>query len=218
MAIPQNGAAGGGGGGEPSSSTTPGGGGNQQTDANTRHRCCYGALFYSQAMHNKGTLPRCGGVPATRDVAYDLSSLQTESVPSGDFKYVCLGYSQYSEAELRARQRSATPGESIDLPYCEGLEVISAAAVEGPMLMKEGAGAGTAADLSPPSGSGDMPAGGRRPAWVGQPGVSVEEFPDRVYKTAGKIVTHMKRNLDHMAGSMRKTLQQLSNDIFGKGR
>lgn len=47
----------------------------------------------------------------------------SESVPGADFKYLCLGYSAYDEAALRNAARQSKPGDSVNVPYCEGIEV-----------------------------------------------------------------------------------------------
>jgi len=56
--------------------------------------------------------------------------LPTDAIPGGDFKYVCVGYAAYNEDALKkvARERRSQ-ADTVQLPYCEGLEVVSAAAM-----------------------------------------------------------------------------------------
>ena len=58
---------------------------------------------------------------------------------------MCVGLSVYDEARLRAAgaESRSSPLAPVDIPYCEGLEIISAANVqESPALLAAEAGAG----------------------------------------------------------------------------
>ena len=58
---------------------------------------------------------------------------------------MCVGLSVYDEAQLRAAgaKSRSSPLAPVDIPYCEGLEIISAANVqESPALLAADAGAG----------------------------------------------------------------------------
>ena len=70
----------------------------------------------------------------------DPLQLPTDSVPGGDFRYVCLGYGAYDEDGLKtAARRRSSQAEPVQLPYCEGLEVVSAAAMSSkPELLTGG--------------------------------------------------------------------------------
>ena len=72
----------------------------------------------------------------------DASQLPTDSIPGGEFKYGCLGYSAWDEEGLKqAARRRSSQADAVQLPYCEGLEIVSSAAVNGrPELLAEGPG------------------------------------------------------------------------------
>jgi len=79
------------------------------------------------------------------------SPLPSDSVPGGDFRYMCVGYSAYTpEALKQAARKRASSADSVQLPYCEGLEVVSAAAMgRKPELLTDGPpGAAAAAPTS----------------------------------------------------------------------
>ncbi len=70
-------------------------------------------------------------------------------------QYMCVGLSVYDEAQLRAAgdESRSSPLAPVDIPYCEGLEIISAANVqESPALLAADAGAGQS-----PFSSGSFP-------------------------------------------------------------
>ena len=87
-------------------------------------------------------------------------------------RYVCLGYSAWDEEALkRGAANRSSQAASVQLPYCEGLEVVSAAAANSsPELM--GAGG---PDLA--AGSGDSEAPPRGP----QQGGDVRQRPGRSF-------------------------------------
>ena len=63
-----------------------------------------------------------------------------------------MGLSVYDEARLRAAgaESRSSPLAPVEIPYCEGLEIISAANVqESPALLAADAGAGGYLRLSP---------------------------------------------------------------------
>ena len=60
-------------------------------------------------------------------------------------QYMCLGLSVYDEARLRAAgaESRGSPTEPVEIPFCEGLEIVSAANVQqSPALLAADAGAG----------------------------------------------------------------------------
>ena len=60
-------------------------------------------------------------------------------------QYMCVGLSVYDEARLRAAgaESRSSPLAPVEIPYCEGLEIVSAANVqESPALLGADAGAG----------------------------------------------------------------------------
>ncbi len=101
-------------------------------------------------------------------------------------RYICLGYSAWDEEALkRAAAARRSQADAVQLPYCEGLEVVSAAAVNHrPELMGAGApglGAGAAAAAGEPAAGPAEPPGGadvrQRPGRSFVPG-GLPEVPD----------------------------------------
>lgn len=112
-------------------------------------------------------------------------------------RYVCLGYSAWDEETLKraaAARRSQT--DAVQLPYCEGLEVVSAAAVNqrpelmsagGPDLSSGGAASGEPVAGPPPPDGADVrqrpgrsfvPGAGRLPE-VGRDGMDWDRYKER---------------------------------------
>jgi len=117
-----------------------------------RQKCCVGALYYSQALMDRragpvmnllrastlsALLQICGGMKRTRRNPQPIQELQTDSNNLSDFKvwhlqywkllddfvqYVCLGYSVWDEDRFR-RQDIDMTDSTVNLPYCEGVEV-----------------------------------------------------------------------------------------------
>ena len=40
-------------------------------------------------------------------------------------QYVCLGYSVYEKQQQQKKEGGKTPADTVELPYCEGLEVFA---------------------------------------------------------------------------------------------
>lgn len=106
-----------------------------------------GAVYFSQYRYDHDLSPMCIGARRRVDTASDdrlgndlKEDMGAETVPGGDFKYVCIGYSAWDEAALKASaQRRCNATEPVNLPYCEGLEVVSAAAMSRePELLSNG--------------------------------------------------------------------------------
>jgi len=92
----------------------------------------------------------CAGFSKRLQPEEGSTSLPTDAVPGGDFKYVCLGYSAYDPEALKtAARRRGSRADAVQLPYCEGLEVVSAAAMNSrPELLTGGP------SLAPPQDGG----------------------------------------------------------------
>lgn len=117
-----------------------------------RPTSCLGMLYYSQSRYERqkepvrATPPRlgsqpsqpprkcpcsaswhpqvCAGVRRWHAANRGAGELPTEAIPGGDFKYVCLGYSAYDTAKLKAEAAQRTgSSDGVHVPYCEGLEV-----------------------------------------------------------------------------------------------
>lgn len=115
------------------------------------------------------------------------------SIPARPRRYICLGYSAWDEEALkRAAAARTSQADAVQLPYCEGLEIVSAAAVnQRPELMGAGGpdlggGGGAAAGPAGPPG-GDVrqrpgrsfvPGAGRLPG-EGAEGVDWDRFKER---------------------------------------
>lgn len=107
-----------------------------------RPKACVGALYFSQHRYDRELSPVCMGFrkrKANDDNAIDVS-IPTDSVPGGDFKYMCIGYSAWDDEALRdAARNRRDSNDPVQLPYCEGLEVVSAAAINNsPELLSNG--------------------------------------------------------------------------------
>lgn len=116
----------------------------------------------------------CTGLAKRLRPGEDAAQLPTDSIPGGEFKYLCAGYSAWDEEALRAAARRRTSAaDAVALPYCEGLEVVSSAAVAGrPELLTDGPGGG-----GPRRGGGEGPQGEGTASDAGQrPGRSFGEF------------------------------------------
>jgi hypothetical protein len=120
------------------------------------------------------TLQVCFGFGKGLNPAEEDAHTATDQVPGGDFKYLCFGYSAFDpEAMKRAATARTNTTDPVQLPYCEGLEVVSAAAMSGkPELLTGGASvSGTSASSDPniPGREGVRERPGR--AFTGRPGV-----------------------------------------------
>lgn len=96
----------------------------------------------------------CGGFAKRLRHNDEPSQLTSESIPGGEFKYACLGYAAWDDEELkRAARRRTSPTDPVSLPYCEGLEIVSSAAISGrPELLAEGLGDNASRGSTPQSG------------------------------------------------------------------
>ena len=182
---------------------------------------CLGTLFYSQSRLAAGRSPLCAGLSRRRTHPAPVSS--SETMPSGDFKFVCLGYSVFDPEELRKSSRSLKPGDPVDVPFCSGLEIISASAVSSQREL-------LSADGQPVKGrrldrpSADQDASLRRhhadkrktisPTDLPLRGPDWEGFSKRFVRHSNAIVDKMQANARYMARSVEKTFDQ----IFGKGQ
>lgn len=153
---------------------------------------------------------------------------QTDSVPGGDFKYLCFGYSAFDAQELkRAAKNRTSRTDPIQLPYCEGLEVVSAAAMsEKPELLTGGAIVDTASSSSaPPSDARHAPTRDRpgrtftgRPDIGGPEAMDWDQFKERFDRMATKITDKMKSNATFMGNKLKQGWDQVLREIGGSDK
>lgn len=182
--------------------------------AQSKPKSCLGALYFSQARFDRERPPLCAGFPSRLSELSD-DGYDAESVPGGHFKYVCIGYSEWDEEALkRAAQRRTASNDPVQLPFCEGLEIVSAAAVaSNPELLTPSGGAGDGKDILPPK----RPPPSRSINGLGDP-TSFPEPLDWERLRAGfdrmsrKIVEKMASNAALLATSAQKTWE----DIIGR--
>jgi hypothetical protein len=114
-------------------------------------------------------------------------------------RYFCIGYSAWDEEALkRAAARRSSPEDAVQLPYCEGLEVVSAAAVNhrpelmgagGPGLGGGGGGSGAEAAAGEQAGAG--------PAGAAPGGADVRQRPGRTFVPgAGRLPDVGREGID----------------------
>lgn len=136
---------------------------------------------------------------------------------SGDFKYFCLGYSAYNGDNLRdASKRRKRHDEPIEVPYCEGLEVISAAAVSSSRELLSDA---PVTDARSASGHDDSLARHKRDNRAAIPlsGFSKmdwNKFKERFERVSWRMLDKMQANAEYMARSFARSWQQVTG--FGR--
>ena len=76
-------------------------------------------------------------------------------------QYFCVGMSLWDQERLKAANKQAVkPGDPVELPYCEGLEIISAAQLQqAPVILSSEAGALPQAAAEPSSPEPRRPPG-----------------------------------------------------------
>jgi hypothetical protein len=189
--------------------------------AQSKPKSCLGALYFSQARFDRERPPLCAGFPS-RLSELSNDGYDAESVPGGHFKYVCIGYSEWDEEVLQraARQRTAST-DPVQLPFCEGLEIVSAAAVaSNPELLTPSGGTGDGKDIDilPPK----RPPPPRSINGLGDP-TSFPEPLDWERLRAGfdrmsrKIVEKMASNAAVLATSVQKTWEDITGRWGGGG-
>jgi hypothetical protein len=181
--------------------------------AQSKPKSCLGALYFSQARFDRERPPLCAGFPSRLSELSD-DGYDTESVPGAHFKYVCIGYSEWDEEALkRAARRRTASSDPVQLPFCEGLEIVSAAAVaSNPELLTPSGGTGDDKDILPPkrppprsiNGLGD-------PTSVPEP-LDWERLRAGFDRMSRKIVGKMASNAAVLATSVQKTWE----DIIGR--
>jgi len=150
------------------------------------------------------------GVPSTP--AAGQVDMRNPATGLADFKYMCAGYSMYTKPEKDgAGKRKGLGNDIVNLPYCEGLEVISSRDMQdNPVLLKEGMADGAIGDAKPvgPSSSTEKssPVPGMGKNFVPGANVDLEDFPSRFMRVAKKIVNKMYANLKSAVASLRKVL------------
>ncbi|KAK9835571.1 hypothetical protein WJX74_003352 [Apatococcus lobatus] len=185
-------------------------------------KTCLGLTYFSQSMHSRGKAPTCIGKPSHLNAADVSPSQPADSVPSGDFKFFCAGFSMYDKSQLPMKDGSspsASNPAAVELPYCEGIEVVTSAELQhAPAeLLRSPTG-----EAAPPAVS---PAGSRpqRPkTWVedspGLKGTSLEDFPQKFGASAKKVFNRMCSNANQLATSAKRASDDLMNEFWGRGR
>ena len=74
-------------------------------------------------------------------------------------QYFCVGMSLWDQERMKANSKKAVlPGDPVELPYCEGLQIISASQIQPtPVILSNDAGISAAAAAEQPSSSGSEP-------------------------------------------------------------
>lgn len=135
----------------------------------------------------------------------------------GDFKYFCLGYSAYNRDNLKdASKRRKRHDEPVEVPYCEGLEVISAAAVSSSRELLSDA---PVTDARSASGHDDSLARHKRDNRTAIPLSSFSKmdwnkFKERFERMSWRMVDKMQANAEYIARSFARSWQQVTG--FGR--
>lgn len=136
-----------------------------------------------------------------------------EAVPGGgDFRYVCVGYSAYNSRKLRdAARNRQRHDEPIEVPYCEGLEVISAAAVAGNReLMSEAPLANSSSAASSEESLRRHKADRRTSLPIAGAGeVDWKRFGERFESMSWKLIEKMQANANYMVRSLCRSWDQI---------
>jgi hypothetical protein len=202
-------------------------------------RICLGALFFSLSRYERLEPPLCAGFQrAGRSDAEDATAAAAvaaaDELPPGAFRYLCLGAAAYDPAELRRAARRAAPGDPVRLPFCEGLEVVSAAAGLGAREPLGAAAAGAAAgaparpppDSAPPAprphpgrtfvpgGAGGGAGGGGLPG----EGMDLARFAERFGTVSRRMVDRMALNAAFMSAAVRKSWDAARGGGGGGGK
>lgn len=168
----------------------------------------------------------CAGLSKRISRPAELPNVPTssESMPGGgDFRYVCVGYSAYDTKQLKEASKSRhRHDQPVEVPYCEGLEIISAAAVSSNReLLPHGA------DISPKiPGNRQQPRKGRdtslerhardsrRTVPLGNPlgNSDWDGFQERFERMARRIGERMQSNATYMAKSFVRSWEQIFSD------
>ncbi|KAK9820577.1 hypothetical protein WJX72_011812 [[Myrmecia] bisecta] len=186
-----------------------------QTAGSGKHRCCRGLLYFSQALHDQRKTPVCAGLRTTRDGAVnDMVDIRPETIPGGGFKYICVGLSVFDEERAKQQGDKHASADNVELPYCNGLEIISAPQVQSsPVLLKEGVDVGPAVAAQAPEPKPVAPRPGR--SFVSQPSPDMaDDFPEKFAKSARKLLHQMGHNLTLIGSAMKKAAE----NSLGKGR
>lgn len=143
-----------------------------------------GTLYYSMAMAKKGRGPFCAGV--SQAVRSETQIEGVEVRPSdalGDFKYACLGYSIY---HAKGKNESG----ALQLPQCEGLEVLATTAAPEAenMLLDEAGPTRETQDTSPERIPRERPYPWPTRNIVENDDADDRDFAERFVRMAGLIV------------------------------
>lgn len=148
----------------------------------------------------------------------------SESLPGGgDFRYVCVGYSAYDTKHLKeASKNRRRHDQPVEVPYCEGMEIISAAAVSSNRELLP-----HAADITPKiPGNRQLPKeqrdaslekhaqDSRRIVPLGNPlrNSDWDGFQERFERMAKRIGEKMQSNATYMARSFVRSWEQIFSD------
>lgn len=165
-----------------------------------------GVLFYSQSRFEEGKAPLCSGV-SRRARKSSTTNVSSETVPAGgSFKYFCVGASSYDPDALRSASKDRRhPGDPVEVPFCSGVEIISAAAVSHnrELLPAEGgAEASLARHKSDKRAVSDVPLRNplRHQDWDG--------FQERFARVSHSVFDRMCANASYMARMWRQIFRE----------
>eukprot|EP00884_Botryococcus_braunii_P000542 jgi/Botrbrau1/10489/Bobra.0133s0092.1 len=190
-----------------------------RTNANTepaspgKCKTCAGILYFSNALNDRNAYPRCVGLRNRNP--QECPDLPPVQVPGAHFKYFCVGYSMYDEEQIKQNRKDrSSAADPVDLPHCEGLEIISAAHVQqSPVLSTVGpagleSGAGSESPSPPAQGIvkgrnyGGMPASRTE--------IDLTDFPQRFVKSSQRVLERMAANAQALQAALISTWKKVN--------
>ncbi|KAK9868720.1 hypothetical protein WJX84_000709 [Apatococcus fuscideae] len=145
-------------------------------------------------------LQRCVGKPSRYHTADALPSQPLTLSPAGTSSSCAWGTPCMICHRLPQKDGSSPDSSTVELPYCEGIEVVTAAELQH----------APAELLRSPSGD-----------TVEDPtlkGTSLEGFPGKFGASATKILMRMRSNASQLATTAKRASDDLLNEFWGRGR
>mmetsp|Transcript_12010 Transcript_12010/g.24170 ORF Transcript_12010/g.24170 Transcript_12010/m.24170 type:complete len:208 (-) Transcript_12010:738-1361(-) len=180
-------------------------------------KACLGVLYFSQRRFDNEKPPICAGLSKKLSQGGSLRPpTSSEQMPGGgDFRYVCVGYSSYDQQHLRDESKNRTRhDEPVEVPYCEGLEVISAAAVSSNRELLSHGAPDVAARESPSGRDESL----RRHRMDKRESIPLTNplgdtdwsgFQERFERMSRRMIDKMQANATYMAKSFVKSWEQI---------
>ncbi|KXZ41239.1 hypothetical protein GPECTOR_620g712 [Gonium pectorale] len=81
-------------------------------------KCCLGVAYFNRTLERSGVPPKCLGYGQLKHGEQGNDDVRQLSGATSDFQYYCIGYSSHP-----AGSKPSRPGESTQMPYCEGVEI-----------------------------------------------------------------------------------------------